>query len=85
MAIECDDSMARYYSEAQKRAAKKYHEANLYRFTVSIPKGQRDALIRFCLAYRGNDGMMPGSVNGTINLLLREAMGISAADWKTHE
>ena len=81
--------MAKYYSQAQRRAAKKYHEENLYRFTVSIPKERRKAVEAFCMGYKCEDGKgVDGhgaptlTINKTVNTLLREAMGLTEAEWK---
>lgn len=52
-----------------------YNEKAYDRISVTVPKGRKQAIE----AHAGKDGE---SVNGLINKLLRENMGLSADEWK---
>ena len=57
-------------------AVKNRYNAKVYdQIPVRVPKGQKEMLKQFAQS-RGE------SVNGLINNLIREAMGVSEADWK---
>lgn len=57
----------------QKRA---YNEKNYARLNIVIPKGQKQAVE----AHAASKGE---SVNGLVNALLREDMGLSEDEWKS--
>lgn len=62
-------------TEAQKRAVAKYNAANYDRIEIKVPKGQKQAVEAF--AREQGD-----SVNGLVNRLLRDALGLSEDAWK---
>lgn len=66
-------------SEARKRANKKWNDAHLKerydRVQLVLPAGRKQALEAYAASYGE-------SVNGLINRLIRENMGISEEDWK---
>ena len=66
-------------TEARKRANKKWNDENMAkkydRIQLVVPKGRKEEIETFAKE-RGE------SVNGLINLLLREAMQRSEEDWK---
>lgn len=62
----------RKYSEAQKKASKKWDAANLDRLSLAVPKGTKDA-IKVHAAGAGE------SVNGFINRLIDGALSGSTA------
>jgi predicted HicB family RNase H-like nuclease len=63
------------YSEAQKRATMKYNAAAYDRIELRVPKG-RKADIEAHAKTKGE------SINGLVNSLIREDMGLSDAEWK---
>ena len=67
-------------SEARKRANKKWNDENQTkrydRIQLVVPKGRKNDIDEFAKA-QGE------SVNGLMNTLLREAMGMSEDEWKT--
>ena len=67
-------------SEARKRANKKWNDENQTkrydRIQLVVPKGRKNDIDEFAKA-QGE------SVNGLMNTLLREAMGMSEKEWKT--
>ena len=67
-------------SEARKRANKKWNDENQTkrydRIQLVVPKGRKNDIDEFAKA-QGE------SVNGLMNTLLREAMGMSEEAWKT--
>ena len=62
-------------SKAQQKAVAKYMAANYDELKVRVPKGRRAEFD----AYAKERGE---SVNGLINAYMREALGISEAEWK---
>lgn len=62
----------RKYSEAQKKASKKWDAANLDRMSLAVPKGTKDAI----KAHAAGAGE---SVNGFINRLIDGALSGSTA------
>ena len=66
-------------SEARKRANKKWNDENMTkkydRIQLVVPKGRKADIEAFAKG-KGE------SVNGLMNLLLYQAMGISAENWK---
>lgn len=62
-------------SDAQKRAVAKYNAANYDRIEIKVPKG-RKADVEACAKSKGE------SVNGLVNSLLRENMGLTEDEWK---
>lgn len=63
------------YTKATMKAVDKYVKNNYDSFLVRVPKGRKKDLEDFAKE-RGE------SVNGLVNLLLREAMQKSEEDWK---
>ena len=67
-------------SEARNRANKKWNDENQTkrydRIQLVVPKGRKNDIDEFAKA-QGE------SVNGLMNTLLREAMGMSEDEWKT--
>lgn len=63
------------YSKAGSKAVAKYVKANYARISITIPKTQKQSVEAHARA-KGQ------SVNGLINALLREDMGLSEAEWK---
>ena len=53
----------------------RYHKKAYDRLNILIPKGQKGAVETFA-AEHGD------SVNGLVNGLLREALGLSVSEWK---
>ena len=66
------------YTKATMKAVDKYVKNNYDSFLVRVPKGRKKDLEDFAKE-RGE------SVNGLVNLLLREAMQKSEEDWKRQE
>lgn len=62
-------------SKAQIKATNKYNATAYDRLNIVIPKGQKQAVE----AHAASKGE---SVNGLVNALLREDMGLSEGDWK---
>ena len=63
------------YTKATMKAVDKYVKNNYDSFLVRVPKGRKKDLEDYAKE-RGE------SVNGLVNLLLREAMQKSEEDWK---
>ena len=63
------------YSKASMKAVDKYVKNNYDSFLVRVPKGRKADIEAFAKE-KGE------SVNGLMNLLLREAMQKGEADWK---
>lgn len=61
-------------STAVKR---RYNEKVYARLNITIPKNRKDELEEFAKTHGG-------SVNGLVNQLLREAMGLSEREWKNY-
>lgn len=72
-------SEKRPMSDARKRANKKWNDENQAkrydRIQLVVPKGRKNDIDEYAKV-RGE------SVNGLMNALLREALGISEEDWK---
>lgn len=66
------------YTKATMKAVDKYVKNNYDSFLVRVPKGRKKDLEDFAKE-RGE------SVNGLVNLLLREAMQKSEEEWKRTE
>lgn len=66
-------------SEARKRANKKWNDENMAkkydRIQLVVPKGRKSDIETYAKA-KGE------SVNGLMNALLRDALGMSDEDWK---
>lgn len=63
------------YTKATMKAVDKYVKNNYDSFLVRVPKGRKDEIEAFAKE-RGE------SVNGLMNLLLREAMQKTEEEWK---
>ena len=63
------------YSKAGSKAVAKYVKANYARISITIPKAQKQSVEAHARA-KGQ------SVNGLVNVLLRDDMGLSEAEWK---
>ena len=66
------------YTKAGMKAVDKYVRNNYDSFLVRVPKGRKE-IIEKCAKAQGE------SVNGLLNRLLREAVGMSKEAWKTPE
>lgn len=66
------------YTEASKKATMKYIKGNYDRLEIKVPKG-RKATVEAIAEARGT------SINSLVNGFLREAAGLSEADWKRTE
>lgn len=62
-------------TKAQQKAVHKYVKKNYARLEITIPVAQKPQLE----SYTRNNGE---TVNGYVNRLIREDMGISDEDWK---
>ena len=62
---------------ARTRASRKYNEKAYAFISVSIPKGKKEAVEDH--AKRKGE-----SINGLINRLIREDMGLSVEEWKSN-
>ena len=62
-------------AKAATRAKNKYNTANYDSLRIVVPKGQKQSVEAHARA-KGQ------SVNGLVNALLREDMGLSEAEWK---
>lgn len=62
-------------SKAQIKATNKYNATAYDRLNIVIPKGRKQAVE----AHAASKGE---SVNGLVNALLREDMGLSEGEWK---
>lgn len=67
--------MSTGYTKARMRATNKYIRENYWRPSVTIPKGRRADVEAYC-------NQSAGSVNGMLNKLLREALGMTEEEWK---
>lgn len=65
-------------TKAQQKAVNKYVKSNYDRLNIVIPKGRKQA-VEAHAKHKGE------SVNGLVNTLLREDMGLSEGDWKRAE
>lgn len=63
------------YTESSKKATIKYVKRNYDRLEIKIPKG-RKAAVEAHAQQKGE------SVNGLVNGLLREDMGMTEEEWK---
>ena len=63
------------YSKAGMKAVDKYVKENYARLNIKIPKAQREAVE----AHAQGKGQ---SVNGLVNALLRDDMGLTEGEWK---
>ena len=63
------------YTKAGMKAVDKYVKNNYDSFLVRVPKG-RKATIEECAKAQGE------SVNGLLNRLLRELVGLTEEEWK---
>ena len=63
------------YTKAGMKAVDKYVRENYDRIGVKIPKGRKTAVEEFAKS-KGE------SVNGLINILLRESLGMTEEEWK---
>lgn len=70
-----DDTHGKFYTQARKRATKNYQDRNLWRMSVTIPKGRREIVESYCLKH-------DGSINRMMNRLLREALGLTEEEWR---
>ena len=62
-------------TKSQQRAVNKYMKENSDSLRIVVPKGRK----RTVEAYAKKRGE---SINGLVNALLREELGISEAEWK---
>lgn len=62
-------------SKAQQRAVAKYMAANYDEIKIRVPKGRRADFD----AYAKSQG---DSVNGLVNRLMRDSLGMSEEEWK---
>ena len=62
---------------ARTRANRKYNEKAYARIALTIPKGKKEAVEDH--AKRKGE-----SINGLINRLIREDMGLSVEEWKSN-
>lgn len=62
-------------SKAQVKATNKYNSKAYDRIQIVVPKGQKAAVE----AHASSKGE---SVNGLVNALLRQDMGLTEAEWK---
>ena len=63
------------YTKAGGEAVRRYVEKNYARISVTIPK-EREAAVKAHASRKGE------SVNGLINALLRQDMGLTEDEWK---
>ena len=63
-------------TKAQQQAVNRYKAKAYDRVEINIPKGRKTAIE----AHAKTKGA--GSVNGLVNTLLREDMGLTEEDWK---
>lgn len=66
------------YTKAGMKATDKYVKENYARLNIKIPKHQREAVEAFAAAH-------DESVNGMVNRLIRNEMGIDQDAWKRQE
>lgn len=60
----------------QTQWTRAFNERAYDRLAITIPKGQKQAVEAFCAGHGE-------SVNGLVNRLLRDLLGLSEAEWKT--
>ena len=70
--------MSETIGKAATRAKNKYNAANYDSLRIVVPKGQKATIE----AHAANKGK---SVNGLVNDLLREDMGLTDAQWKERQ
>lgn len=63
------------YTKAGMKAVDKYVKNNYDSFLVRVPKGRKETIE----AYAKREGI---SINGLVNRLLRETIGMSEEEWK---
>lgn len=63
------------YTKATMKAVDKYVKNNYDRLAITIPKGRKETIE----AYAKQEGI---SINGLVNRLLRETIGMSEEEWK---
>lgn len=62
-------------SKTSSAVKNRYNEQVYDRLAIVLPKGRKEAVEAFAESH----GL---SVNGLVNLLLRDALGVSAEEWK---
>ena len=62
-------------SKAQQRAVAKYMAANYDEIKVRVPKGRKADVDAYVKEHEG-------SINGLVNNLLRETLGMTEEEWK---
>ena len=62
-------------SKTSSAVKNRYNEKVYDRLAIVLPKGRKEAVEAFAESH----GL---SVNGLVNLLLRDALGVSAEEWK---
>ncbi len=60
------------------RAKNKYNSANYDSLRIVVPKGRKQAI-------EAHAEKIGESINGLVNRLIRENMGLSDEEWKTRE
>lgn len=65
------------YTKAGMKAVDKYVKNNYDSFLIRVPKGRKETIE----AYAKEEGI---SINGLVNRLLRETIGMSEEDWKSN-
>lgn len=63
------------YTKATMKAVDKYVKNNYDRLAITIPKGRKETIDTFAK----KEGT---SINGLVNRLLRETIGITEEEWK---
>ena len=63
-------------TKAQQKAVNKYMSKNYDSLRIVVPKGRKTAIETHAKATGA------GSVNGLVNALLRENMGLTEGEWK---
>ena len=66
------------YTKATMKAVDKYVKNNYDRLAITIPKGRKETIDE----YAKQEGT---SINGLVNRLLREVVGMTEEDWKKSE
>ena len=64
--------------KASTRAKNKYNAANYDSLRIVVPKGRKADIEAYVNAHKDT-----ASVNGLVNTLLREVLGMSEEAWKT--
>ena len=62
-------------TKSQQKAVNKYMKTNYDRLNIMLPKGRKRTVEAYAKA-RGE------SINNLVNILLRNELGISEAEWK---